>query len=169
MLYPVVQGRVLEFAPSFNDWQTCLAGITEQLNLPVRVHSQHGSFNLQFIYYIRGHMLEPPNQITVAIFLNFELNTHSQSNPYQFTPQILLITKRFGFWRIRNDPISVLYLRKLYGALYRNMAEPMYLAMYIVDCRSNIGVLLDSPNLLLPAHCRASWYHSRRPLWFITL
>ena len=34
--------------------------------------------------------------------------------------------KMFWIWRIRNDSISVLYLRQLYGALYRNMAEPMY-------------------------------------------
>ena len=42
-------------------------------------------------------MLEPPNQITVAISLNFELNIHSQSNPCHSTPQILLIKKCFGF------------------------------------------------------------------------
>ena len=55
LLYPVVQGRVLESAPSCNERQTCSAGITEQLNFPVNVCILSMSASICHSSHTRAH------------------------------------------------------------------------------------------------------------------
>ena len=58
----VTQWAVLEFAPFCNGWQTPLAGITQQPDLPTLILALCPSYSAQqfqyAVYYIRWQILE---------------------------------------------------------------------------------------------------------------